>query len=83
MKDKADINRIEGKGFLSNYPVGTYRLLYDKNCYCLLIYSNVFLQIQNDQNINASSVIVTNCRQNVLTLHFIPPTFFVVDVLIL
>jgi len=50
MKDKSDINRIEGKGFLSNYPVGTYRLLYDKNCYCLLIYSNVFLQIQNDQN---------------------------------
>jgi hypothetical protein len=30
MKGKTDINRNEGKGFLSNYPVGTYRLLYDK-----------------------------------------------------
>jgi len=30
MTGKADINRIEGDEFLSSYPVGTYRLLFDK-----------------------------------------------------
>jgi hypothetical protein len=35
---KADSNRKGGEKFLSNFTVGSYRILYDKNVYCFLIY---------------------------------------------
>jgi len=40
MKGKTDINRRDGKKFLSAYPVDKYRRLYNKIFYCITKFLN-------------------------------------------
>jgi len=40
MKGKTDINRRDGKEFLSAYPVDKYRRLYNKNVYYFIKFLN-------------------------------------------
>ena len=80
MTGKADINRIEGDEFLSSYPVGTYRLLFDKIGYVFSYIKISSFRSKISQIIKVSSGLLKNCKQNLLTFYFIIPTFFVVGV---
>jgi len=57
------------------YAVGKHHLLYGKNGFVFSYINITYFGSKRPQHIKASSVLVTNCRQNLLTFHFITPTF--------
>ena len=81
MMGKSDINRHVGEESFSIFPIDTYRHFMIQ-IVIFFSYVNIpYFRSKMTKTLKASSVLVKNCRHNLLTFHSIIPTFYAADVL--